>query len=145
MPGNAAAHAMPGEVSSLGDDDFQVLARHYHCAVVGFIHALDERTKVFPETFLLGRLERRKGLEHRTVVGSEHVYEVFRRAVAEIELARLGLDPAGSGSEQFGEARACAPEHWILRRRRRRQILADRLEQLADEPIRRPVRETDPP
>src|SRR6478609_6146672 len=103
----------------------------------------DEIIQILLKTILLKRIERRESLEHRAVVIPEHFDEVLRRAIAEIEVARLGLDPACSRSEHLGQASACPPKQWRFRRSRRRQIFPKRLEDLSDEAIRRPVRETD--
>ena len=53
-------------------------------------------------------VERRERLEHRAVVGPEHVEEVLGRAVAEHELARLRLDRSGRVARTSRRgARAC--------------------------------------
>ena len=59
------------------------------------VHARDQREQVVRQSLLARRVERGERLEHRPVVGPEHVEPVLRRAVAEDELARLGLDRRG--------------------------------------------------
>src|SRR5690348_13109508 len=102
---------MQGDASSFGDDNFQILARHNHRAVVDLVHARDERAEVAMQTFLLWRLESSKRLQHRAVIGLEHLQKVLWRTIAEFELPRLGLDPARGGPEQLGHTSTRAPQH----------------------------------
>ena len=95
---------------SLRNDNLQILARHDHSAVVGLVHARDEGMQVVLQTILPGFIESREGLEHRAIVGSEHIQKVFRRAIAEVEGARLGLDRDGGGTEHFDDTLARSPE-----------------------------------
>src|SRR5438270_8821698 len=76
------------------DHHLEVLARHHHRFITGTIAALDELEQFAPE----GRLplavavQRREGLVHRAVPGSEDLDEVLRRTVAEGEMAAGRLD-----------------------------------------------------
>src|SRR5262249_31081106 len=68
---------------------------------------------------------------------------VLRRAVAEGEVARLGLDRRSLCAEQLLDALARAPQRRRGDARGRRHMLADGLEQLTNEARRRPVGEAD--
>jgi hypothetical protein len=92
---------------------------------------------------LLPLVERGERFEHGTIIGLEDVDEVLRLAVAEVEIARLCLDRDRCGSEHFNETLARAPKRRRAHARGRRQVFAERLEQLADEAFRGPVGEAD--
>src|SRR4051812_38494012 len=81
-------------VSLLSDDDLEIFARHDHGAVAGTVHPHDQRVQVVVQLFLLGGLERRERLQYRAVIGLEHVEEMRRRAVAELEQPRFRSDRA---------------------------------------------------
>src|SRR5208282_3718589 len=63
--------------SSLRDDNFQIFARRDHGAVVRSVHTRNKGVQVVFETVLLGLIERRERLEHRAVIGSQHLQEVL--------------------------------------------------------------------
>ena len=96
---------------------------------------------------LPGRVQRQEGLVHRAVPGAEHLDEVGRRAVAEDEAARRCtamprapppnslLDPGPRVPQSAGD---CTPAGGGT-------CLPERPEELADEALRRPVRQADPP
>src|SRR5262245_22813033 len=91
----------PRSRSTLADHDLQVFAWQHHAAVVGTVHGPDQGDEIAPQCLLAGAVECGKGLEHRAIVGLEHVQEVLRRAVAKSEMARLCLDRGGSRPEQL--------------------------------------------
>ena len=91
------------------------------------------------ERLLAGGRERREGLLRRPVVVAEHLHEVRRRAVAEVEVAAFAAHRRGARAEQRGAVRLGAPRRRRLQPGGRRQVPADQLEQLADEALRRPV------
>src|SRR5581483_3073883 len=68
---------------------------------------------------------------------------MLRRAVTEIEDARLGLDCTRLAAQHFVDRGTSAPERGRLGARGRRQVFAERLENLSDKAVRRPVRQTD--
>src|SRR4029077_19309879 len=83
------------------------------------------------------------GPVHGPVVAAEHFDEVLRGAVAEAEEAALGAEGPRACAEQLPEARARAPQRGRLQPRRRRDVLGDGPEHLADEALGRPVRQAD--
>lgn len=92
-------------VSSLrNDNNLQILAQHDHRAVVGSVHMRDEG---FPSVrFAWPHRELRKPLASgHNIISLEHIQKVLRRAIAQVEVARFGLDQDG-GTEQFGETAA---------------------------------------
>ena len=99
--------------------------------------------QIVVQLFLLGRLERLERLQHRAVESFEHVEEMFRRAIAEIEQARFALDGGCARFENFGQPRTCAPQRRRLGACGWRQMFAEGLEHLADKTFGRPVRQTD--
>ncbi|MNJ49806.1 hypothetical protein D3C77_450570 [compost metagenome] len=82
---------------------------------------------------------------HRAIPGSEHVDEVRRRAVAEIELLTADIDNPDVVAEQLLQLFFVPP----ARRRQRpggwRNMAPEGLEHLPDEALWRPVRQADPP
>src|SRR5580700_3131818 len=125
--------------SAFGDDDFQIFAWNDHGAVGRGIHAANQSQQILAEPLLACSVERRKGFQHRTVIVPEYLQEMLGRAIAEREMATLGLDRCGRRSKHLGDARRRAPKRGRLRARWRRQVLAQRLEDLTDETFRRPV------
>ena len=107
------------------------------------VHANDQGMQIVMQLFLLRRLERCERFQHRAVIGLEHVEEVLRRAIAELEEARFRLDRARLRVEHFGQPRACSPQRRRFGPGGRRQIFAERLEDLSDKTFRRPVGEAD--
>ena len=99
--------------------------------------------QVVVELDLFGLIERRERLQHRAVERLEHVEEVLRRAIAEVEQARFSLDGGCARVEHFGQPRTCAPQRRRFGACGRRQIFAERLEDLSDKSFGRPVRQTD--
>ena len=66
-----------------------------------------------------------------------------RRAIAELEQARFRSDGARISVEHFGQPRARSPQRRRFGPSGRRQIFAERLEDLSDKTFRRPVRQAD--
>src|SRR5262245_2163102 len=129
--------------SPLHDHGFQILTRHDHCAVVRLVHAGDEIVDIFLQCVLLPNVEGCECLEGRTIEGPEHIDEVLGRPITEVEMARLGLDPGSGLAEHFGQAHACPPEQRRFCRRGWRDVFAERLEQMADKAVRRPIGQAD--
>src|SRR5258708_16576349 len=124
-----------GGFSASDDDDFEIVARHHHRAVARPIELPDQRDDVALERRLGAGLQGGEGLQYGPVVGSEDIEEVLGRAVAEDEGARLDADRRGLPLEQLFEARLGAPQRRRLHASRRREVPAQRLEQLADEAV----------
>src|SRR5206468_804256 len=99
--------------------------------------------QVVVEILLRGGVECGERFQYRSVERPEDVEEMIRRAVAEVEHARLGLDRARLVPEHFLERGARAPECGRFCARRRRQVFSERLEHLPDEALRSPVGEAD--
>src|SRR3546814_1047211 len=68
---------------------------------------------------------------------------MLRRAIPEYEVPLGRLDGRRVRPEQFGEPRPSTPQRRRLGARRRRHVLADGLEDLADEALRRPTGKAD--
>src|SRR5215831_14606141 len=130
-------------VSAPGDDHLEVFARNDHGLVAGRIEPSDQVDDVTSERFAAGLIERLESLVHRSVVSAEDVEEVLRRAISKDEVAGLGGDLGCRRSERRLHPAACPPERRRLHAGRRRQVLPDRLEQLADEAFGRPIGEAD--
>jgi hypothetical protein len=130
-------------LQALRNHDLQIFRRHDHAVVGGFVHARDQRQQIAAQCGLLRRVERRECLEHRAIKGLEDVEEVLRLAVTEVEGARLRFDRGGCGSKHLGKTVTRAPKRRRSHALRRRQVFAERLEQLADKAFRGPVGEAD--
>ena len=98
--------------------------------------------QVILQAVLLGFIESRERLEHRAIIGPEDIQEVFRRAIAEVEAARLGLDRNGGSTEHFDQTLARSPQRRRFHAGRRRHVFSYGLEHLSDKAVRRPVCET---
>src|SRR5688572_9175319 len=83
------------------DHDLEVLARNDPRTVGRPVHALREPEQVLGERRLLFGIERREGLMHRPVVGSEGVEPVLRRPVAEDEMPARRLQRSDPAAEKL--------------------------------------------
>src|SRR5262249_16604135 len=118
--------------SALGDGNLKIFAGKQHGAIVGAVHAADQRQQIVAEPLLSCRVEGGESLEHGAIVAAEDVEEVLGRAIAKHEMARLGLD-RGRLAKQFVKAGARAPKRRRLGTGGWRQVLAQGREELADE------------
>src|SRR5262249_27639137 len=113
-------------------------------AAAGGVELIAEPGQVALRPALFRRIERGERLEQRPVISPENIEPVLWGAVAKRERALRRLDRRRVRLEQLGDARARPPQGRRLGAGRRRQGLADDLEDLADESLRRPVGETHP-
>src|SRR2546423_14976871 len=79
-------------ISALEDHDLQVFAGNDHGSVLRAVHRCDQRQQILPQRLLVRFVERRKRLEHWTVVAFEDVQKMLRRPVSEHEVAPFGFD-----------------------------------------------------
>src|SRR4029077_10386314 len=131
-------------MSSPGDVDLEVFARNHHRGIARCIetfHKSDDIAVTSLAALLPQRLTR---LEHWPVVGLEYFEKVLRRSIAENEMTWLRHDCRCRSTEGRRQPILRAPDGRRLDCGRGWQVLADRLEQLANEALGCPVRQADP-
>src|SRR5215204_5781007 len=89
------------------------------------------------ERIALRVLERRERLQSRAVPEPEERHELLGRGEPPREGAFGDLERVDAVAEKLAEMTLGAPEHRRLQARRRRDVLADGAEELADEAVRR--------
>ena len=131
---------------ALDDDRLEVLARHDHRAVVGAVEPRDQVEHVGLERVSTGVADGLEGLERRAVEPRASTStKACRRARRGRRSARFyGAELGDRVAEQLAQPRLGAPLDRRAQTRRRRDVRPDRLEQLADEALRRVGDEPDP-
>ena len=129
------------EASLLGERKTSEL-REQFIAVLG--HDLRNPLASISGSIELGRgLERGERLEQRAIIGLEDLQPMLGRAIAKHEVARCRLDGRRVRLEQLGNPCPGAPQRRRPDAGRRRDVLADGLEELADEALGRPGDQAD--
>src|SRR5262245_43464568 len=77
------------------------------------------------------------------ITGAEDIHPVLRRTIAEVEITWCRVNVQGGPFEQLFEVFLDTPSRRRRQRRRRWHVLTDDLEQLTDEPARRPIGQPD--
>src|SRR5215831_6301539 len=125
-------------VSTLDDDDLQILARNDQRRLSRNVEPFQQGDDLLLERYPLRRVQGCEGLDRRSIEIAEDLNPVCARAVAEIEELAHAADVGSLGAEQRHDMRLGSPQGGRLESRRRRDVGADGLEQLADESLRRP-------
>src|SRR5882672_1319699 len=130
-----------GTFSLRRDDDLEIFARHNKRVLAAAIHPLKQLDDLSLQGGLSCRIQCRKCAVGRAVICLEDFEPMARRFVSEAEdlLGSLQL----VATKQLTEAAFGSPKRGRLDPGRRRNVLADDLEELADETIGRPIGEAD--
>src|SRR5215475_6102776 len=97
-----------------GDYDLQILAGHDHRGITRAVEPFDELQQVALERCLCAGFERRKSLEHWSVIRLEDLQPVRGRPVAENEVASHRFDRSGLTLKKLSNPCLCAPQRGRL-------------------------------
>ncbi len=131
--------ARPASTSLTGYNDLQVFAGHDHSAIAGAIEAIKLCQNVAGKGALGRGLQSGKSFQDRAVVGLEYLQPMLRRTVTKHKITGLNPDGRGLSFEHFIDALPGSPQRRRLGAGRRREVLANGFENLADETSGRPV------